>query len=108
MGIGPRISCSDSYTASTKTAPNPNKYRYTIEGLEKMGGYVLVLVHYPDCTTFKGRKIMLYRDTDDLTKRTDLDPHFLEHEWAPIARFPANDEGLELGRLLMKTLSEKA
>lgn len=48
-----------SYNVDTATKPNPNKYRFEILKIYKGNVYDVVIVKYPDCNTFEGRKILL-------------------------------------------------
>lgn len=76
--------------------PNPNPKRFKILKVASFGVFVACRVHYPDCTTYGGEKILVYRMTDGwLFRQKELDPHFLENESSPIARFPATEEGWE-------------
>jgi hypothetical protein len=74
--------------------PNPNPKRFKILNVAPFGQYVACRVRYPDCTTYGGEKILVYRLTDTwLLYQKELDPHFLENDSSPIARFPATPEG---------------
>jgi hypothetical protein len=76
--------------------PNPNPTRFRILKVASFRRHVACRVHYPDCTTYGGEKILVDRLTDAwLFCQKELDPHFLENEFSPIARFPATDEGWE-------------
>lgn len=78
--------------------PNPDPAKFDIlDAMEFPGSSrtVTVLeVQYPGCTTHDGRKILVYEArVRELFALTTLDPHFLETERSPIARFPATEEG---------------
>jgi hypothetical protein len=82
------------------TSPNPDPKRFRIESVsvaKRKRSIVVVEAVYPGCTTFEGRKILVYEAelkqfAPDYPK--ELDPHFSEAGLSPIARFPATDEGL--------------
>ena len=85
---------SDGPSTRDISLPNPNPHRFTIERIEQFEAYSVCLVHYPDCTTFGGRKVLIYGVSPDVLRaRTELDPHFLEGALSPLARFPATDQG---------------
>ena len=74
--------------------PNPNPKRFKVLEVASFRGYVACRVHYPDCTTYGGEKILVYRLTGTwLYRQKELDPHFLENDRSPIARFPATKDG---------------
>lgn len=76
--------------------PNPNPKNFTVRVANQVGEYCVCLVRYPDCTTFEGDKILVYKaDSTKILKRKELDPHFMEKGLSPVARFPATDEGRE-------------
>jgi len=72
---------------------NPNPYNFKIlSNLGSNNNLHLLKVHYPDCTTFDGVKIILIKGSLPSKK---LDPHFLEDNDI-IARFRPTVEGLKL------------
>lgn len=79
---------------------NPDPKNFVIEKAERIGKYVIVLLSYPDCTNFEGKKILVYRDVTlaKVRKAKSLDPHFCssKRHISPIARFVPTDEGWEL------------
>ena len=59
--------------------------------------YLVLMIQYPDCTNYEGKKILVYHNvtkTSLLTQRL-IDPHFSDKPgyYSPIARFLPNDEG---------------
>jgi len=85
------------------SAPNPDPKNFKIETVsiaKKKCSIVVVEAIYPGCTTFGGRKILVYgAELKQFALRSpeypkELDPHFSETGLSPIARFPATDEGL--------------
>lgn len=78
--------------------PNPNPKSFIIKDLKEFGGgnhsVTVVEVFYPGCTTHLGMKILVFYGTPtQIQRRVDLDPHFLDNDSSPIARFPATLEG---------------
>jgi hypothetical protein len=62
--------------------------------LERIGFFTVALINYPDCTTYQGDKVLVYYcDPDHMRERSSIDPHFIEGNFSPLARFPANDTG---------------
>lgn len=86
----------------TVHAPNPNPSNFEIlqKGFSK-SGYLILKVHYPDCTNYEGIKILVYKNDKILTQET-IDPHFSENEKfeSPIARFEPTEFGWELAKKL--------
>jgi len=116
MGISPFRGSSSSYDKKnnrerivvevntkddqkSKKLPNPNPSNFRIIKSEEIGMVLVVMVLYPDCTTFEGKKILVYRCTtlNDLLSQGHLDPHFSDSDiWrSPIARFRPTKEGWE-------------
>ena len=58
---------------------NPDPLEFKITYYESIGGLWLVSVHYPNCTNYEGRKIIVMT-TKAYSKALDgyLDPHFLK------------------------------
>ena len=104
MGIhimGSATTSNDCYITQD-TTPNPNPYHFKILKQTRSRKYILLEVEYKHCTTFKGRKVLVYNIYDffqlevAMHKKKHLDPHFAEEGLAPIARFPYNEEGLKI------------
>lgn len=79
-----------------KTAPNPDPNNYVIKDSQMVRGHAILMVHYPDATSYEGHKILFYKNTklDDIRKQKHLDPHFSNNKQflSPFARFePTND-----------------
>lgn len=88
------------------TSPDPS--HYTITFIHTVGKYVIVQIHYPDCTNFEGKKILVYKDVDSvkLLGAKHLDPHFCDSEdcLSPIARFVPTPEGLRMAVVFVNAL----
>jgi hypothetical protein len=82
---------------------NPNPKRFHIVRYSIRGEYITLLVHYPDCHTFEGRKLLVYRRVSlmELLHAKELDPHFRKDTPAPIARFLPTPEGEHLARIFV-------
>ncbi len=88
----------------SKRLPNPDPENFKILRSEQIGEYLIVLLLYPDCTNFEGKKICVYKNVSitELVKRKDIDPHFTNNKSvpAPVARFIPTDEGWEMAKKL--------
>lgn len=94
-----------------RQSSNPDPYRFTIEQtLNVNDRYLIALVTYPDCTTFEGRKILVFAGVteDQLRSVQVLDPHFTRRKdvIAPIARFIPTRRGWAAAHLLCVALTE--
>lgn len=90
---------------STTKPPNPNKHNFKVMGYIRGDVYDILIVNYPDCTTFDGLKLLVVRTgtVDENTK--ELDPHFLE-DGKVIARFIPTGEGINLAQQLLDMTNE--
>jgi hypothetical protein len=72
--------------------------KFEILRVYRNGDFLIVWVHYPNCTNFNGRKILIYRGLteSELYQLKTLDPHFQEEGVSPIARFKPTPEGMRL------------
>ena len=94
--FGGRWSGSDEYSKDDDTTPNPNKFKFSIRNkILTENDMVLLLVHYPDCTTYQGLKYILMDSKYYSPDMDELDPHFLEDNHI-LARFKPNKQGLDL------------
>lgn len=88
--------------------PNPDPKRYTILKSQHTEGYLILMVRYDGCTTFEGKKILVYAGVTiaDLQKQASLDPHFSENPnfHSPIARFLPTDEGWRMAILFVTAM----
>jgi len=74
--------------------PNPSPRRFKIVIANQVGDYCVCRINYPDCPTYLGYKVLVYKaDAEHILRRKELDPHFLEGGFSPVARFPATREG---------------
>ena len=99
----------DSPSAPIPPSPNPNPYRYEILRHEQIGNWLLVEIKYPDCTTYEGRKILLYFKTtlERLKRQTSIDPHFSNSNMiSPFARFEPTQSGWSAAKRLATYYTE--
>lgn len=108
MGI--KIFSSSVYDGTNVVLPNPDPANYEILGSEQYGNYLLVQIKYPNCTTFEGIKILVYKDITihKLRRQKIIDPHFSNNKqfYSPIARFVPTEEGIELARKFCQTFRD--
>jgi len=90
---------------------NPNPFKYKIEKVLEHGGYLLLLINYPDCTNYEGNKILLFKDCTlaALEKQSGIDPHFSSdiRYHSPIARFEPTSFGWMMGVNMMEVLRSR-
>lgn len=84
-------------SGAAPVAGNPVPSRFTIVRLHTGPRGVAVLLHYPDATSYEGRKVCAYLDATEqqLRATTELDPHFTDAPatLAPFARYEPTDAG---------------
>lgn len=82
--------------------PNPDPTNYKIIRSEQIGNRLLVMVVYPNCTTFEGKKILLFEGItlEELVEQKFIDPHFSQSEEHvhPIARFIPTEDGWAMAK----------
>lgn len=87
------------HSSSKKSSkqPNPNPTNFIIEKIKPIGKFTIVMVRYPDCANYEGRKILVYESISkkQVLELNLLDPHFCEDgkHPSPIARFKPTDQG---------------
>jgi translation elongation factor EF-4 len=89
--------------------PNPNPKNFKILQITQVGKNVLLVVQYPDCTNYEGKKVMVYRNVkaSEIKKMNFLDPHFCDNHISPFARFEPTEEGIDEAYNFAKRLKEK-
>lgn len=96
------------YTSDQNTTPNPNKHNFSVETEKKIGNLLIALVHYPNCTTYNGNKVLVIKNETTVRNKVQLDPHFLEdNDLDIIARFPASDEGIDAAYTFANAMKSK-
>lgn len=60
--------------------PVPNPHRFEIVSAVQVGKALVAAVTYPDCTTFEGKKVIVFENMTkaELQSMWALDPHFAE------------------------------
>ena len=82
--------------------PDPNNF--TLKHIELVSGNTIIEAQYHGCITFNGHKLMLLRGNWNLDQLLTLDPHFLDNDYAVIARFIPTKEGLKMARECAKII----
>lgn len=86
--------------------PNPDPRNYVIKDFQQVGKYLVVLIHYPDCTNFEGKKILVFKNITIKKLRCQgiIDPHFFpDHKiCSPIARFVPTPDGWQMAIRMCK------
>lgn len=107
MGVG-CMSSSDGVS----TAPNPDPSKYIPQGIQELfhqnKWYTVFIADYPGCTTYRGRKILVYRGKKDSQLRglKKIDPHFGLQKLSPCARFAPTGEGYEALKSLVGSIDQ--
>lgn len=98
MGISPfrRSSCGDT-RGPVQDPRNPDPHRFHINRIYEIADVTVVDVTYPNCTTFDGRKILVFDGhcMALLKVARVLDPHFLSSNTL-IARLRPDAAGMRL------------
>ncbi len=92
-----------SYWSNTSPqAGEPVPWKFFVEKEEKVGGYWVSIINYPDCDNFEGNKILVthYKPSG----RSNLDPHFLENNDV-LARFRPDSLGWDNAVKFVKAIS---
>ena len=114
MGLGPRISTS-SFSPTVRTQVvykpdprNPNPLVYTIDEWKQIGWFLVVVVVYPNCTNYEGKKILVYENVsmEQLLAQKSIDPHFSDNKnfFSPIARFEPTRRGMHMTVTMVKAM----
>jgi hypothetical protein len=89
------LSSSSSKGNTWREEIQPKPYNFTIKRIKQVNHHLVVMLNYPNCVNFNGDKILVYLKTleDDFLKRTTVDPHFLDSDNSPFARFSPTKSG---------------
>ena len=89
-----------TYDKPPPATPNPDPKNFQIKRYVAAGDGLVVEVHYPGCTNYEGRKILVYVGVSvgDLLRQGSIDPHFCDNAdyHSPIARFEPTENGWAL------------
>ena len=107
MGLNPfKSDLPSEIVIQPRSSPDPDKFR--IKEIAERNHHTLIRINYPDCTNYRGDKILLYRNIRSLEilGSIHLDPHFSESSNCPIpfARFRPTKKGWEMGLKMMEIL----
>lgn len=105
MGCPGLVNLSTGYE---KRKPNPNPHNFEIICIDEVCGHSLVLLFYPDCTNYDGRKILFFRNigNDIIKSMKSINPHFLKERGIyPFARFEPTEAGARAAEKLAMVLS---
>lgn len=101
--MGLNLFRSSSGGTQYPVAPEPKPDDFRIVSAVEVNGWSVVMADYPGCTTFQGRKLMVYACLPDQVRaQARLDPHFSDRagELFPIARFEPTPAGICLAYLV--------
>lgn len=85
------------------STPDPTKFKILEQ--ERVNGYPILLVQYPDVTNYEGKKILMYRKNFNLDLiKNRIDPHFFTENDSPVARFEPTEYGFKLALILASNL----
>lgn len=105
MGVCRHRSWS-SYDYPPSPLPNPDPNNFKIIQSVETNGNLALYIHYPDCTNYEGRKILVFRGASlkDIMAQRCLDPHFSANEdlRSPFARFEPTNHGWEAALRLLR------
>lgn len=73
----------------------PDWTNFTIEKIEQINRFAVVLIHYSDCTIFKGRKLLVYeyKNVYKIKRWKRIDPHLRNSIRSPVACFQPTQDG---------------
>ena len=104
MGLRGPISKS---SLNNYQSPNPDPRTFKVVEEAPYGNYLMAVIAYPGRTTYNGRKVMVFKGIRSLRGRETIDPHLLETEDAPIARFTGDVKGVMRAMMFMKMMDEE-
>jgi hypothetical protein len=78
--------------ANRDTNSEPNYKNCTVKNHVRVGKYHVYDITYHECGSYDGRKIAVY----ECELPDNPDPHFVEDQPSPIARFEPTDRGWDL------------
>ncbi len=106
MGLSIMKNCRTWVSAPT---PNPDPMRFDLLVVKQIGNCVIVKIHYPDCINFGGNKICVFMGVtvDEIRSATEIDPHFAEDGFAPIARFMPTIDGYDMAVRFCEVVSDR-
>lgn len=109
----PARSPNASYTPPIAVAKikdgNPDPSNWKILKAQEHGKFLILMMEYPDCTNYEGKKILVFEDVTmiDLVNQKMIDPHFFPKNpkfKSPIARFEPTDRGWKMAEKFVRAL----
>lgn len=82
----------------------PDPYNFKIVEIEHIFNCTIIMANYPTSLTFGGNKLMLLKGIHEVGE--SLDPHFLDEEYAVVARFIPTDIGWKMARMCAFEIGE--
>ena len=82
--------------------PDPTKF--IIKDIKLVCGNTIILANYTGCKTFNGDKLMVLKGNWNVNDFETLDPHFLDEDYAVVARFIPTKLGMKLAKEVAKSL----
>jgi hypothetical protein len=115
MGISCMSRSFSSYENCSSTPQpikdgNPDPNNYTITDIHETAKGCVMLIIYPDCDNYEGRKILLFnKSSNEVKAQGVIDPHFSNNEKyiSPIARFVPNKDGWEMAINTLTDMEKK-
>ena len=85
---------------------DPDPKVFNVEFSTVVGRFTIAVVLYPGCTTFEGRKLLVFRgdQRESLANARKLDPHFTGDALSPVCRFRPDD--MALARIFCEAASK--
>lgn len=86
---------------------NPNPKHFNLLRVEKVGRFVVVMAHYPDCYNYEGNKVLVFENADVsfIRNLASMDPHFCDSKLhlSPVARFEPTEKGWNYAMRFVET-----
>jgi hypothetical protein len=105
---GQKIDERDKSVHSMGRTPNPLQYEIVKDII--VNDFLIIMVVYPNCTNFEGKKILVFKGItlEKLKEQKLLDPHFSDSKKYvhPIARFVPNEMGWKMAVQLSENWNE--
>jgi hypothetical protein len=93
-------SCHDP--GYTRLPKNPDPRNFEIIRSYGANGWSVVMIRYPDCDNYEGKKICVYETPLTYVQQADvLDPHFSINGLSPFARFKPTEAGWKAAKKLI-------
>lgn len=88
--------------------PNPDPSNFKVLRFEHVDHHLVVEILYPNCTTYEGRKILVYRNCtlENLLSQKTIDPHFSNNPkfYSPFMRIEPTEYGWQMALKFTKNI----